>query len=470
MTPTSTETPTNLSHLAIHVLINRIRATLTAIEHSRLFVPTCLALAVIIRVGWLYLVNPVPVSDFRWYYDRGQDIAAGHGYSMQADDFWPDNVPPAALAVDNQRRLTAYWPVGYPAFLGGVFFVFGPSLVIAQLANVVLYIGALILAYQIARRAFHSELSGRLTLLILAFYPDHIFYTTLLATEILFLFLLFLNVFLLINATSRLRWLIAAGIVGGLACLVKPQALLVPAVIITAQFVADRRWSTLLKSGLIVYLLLGLTLLPWTWRNLTVFGDFVFISTNGGYNLLVGNNPYANGTYGRDKRLAAMLSDVAGELARNVKARDLAINYIREQPLQTVKLWPKKIWYLYKRESIGLYWNQQGLSQQTNQDLAVIFKILMGIARLYYGLIGFLFLAALFALRRAYSKIRLVPFLGIGLILYFTGIAILTFGSGRFHFPIIPWMIIYIGAGITAWFGLLSTNSDPEIRQVAKGE
>jgi hypothetical protein len=183
----------------------------------------------------------------------------------------------------------------------------------------------------------------------------------------------------------------------------------------------------------------------------------------------VGNNPYANGTYGQYNRIGEMLSDLADEQARDAKARDLAMAHIREHPFHTVKLWPKKLWYLYSRESIGLYWNQQGLPSQVNQELATVFTLLMAVAQLYYGLIWLFFLGALLILLRIY-KIRLFPFLGLGVIVYFTGVVILTFGIGRFHFPIIPWMIMYIGAGIAALMGLMPLNMTSNHQKLRKGD
>ncbi|MCB0155795.1 MAG: glycosyltransferase family 39 protein [Anaerolineae bacterium] len=454
-----TSTPTEITSPSNRLLArfwNGLQTWLVDLEGSHNFITVCLVLSLALRLGWLLVVSPAPVSDFRWYFERGRDMAAGYGYSMRTDDFWPDNVPPPFLSTEPSRQFTAYWPVGYPAFLAGLFFVFGPSTLIAQLANLVLSGFILILAYQIAKRLFQSELSGRLTLLLLAFYPDHIFYTSLIATEILFLFLLLLTVLLLLMAQNKLRWAIAAGVVCGLACLVKPQTILVPGLVLALQFMRVWSWPALkhyAKLGVLSYLMLGLTLVPWTWRNYLLFDDFVFISTNGGYNLLVGNNPQANGTYSHDKPIAAMLSDVFDEQARDAKATALAISYIRENPLQTLKLWPYKVWHLYKRESIGLYWNQQGLSVDTNQRFAPIFTVLMTFAQIYYGMLAILFMGSLFTLKRAYSKIGLYPFLPISLIIYFTSITMLTFGIGRFHFPIIPWVIMVIGAGITTIVG-----------------
>jgi hypothetical protein len=207
----------------------------------------------------------------------------------------------------------------------------------------------------------------------------------------------------------------------------------------------------------VLYLTTGLIILPWTLRNFRVFNDFVFISTNSGYNLLMGNNPYASGTYGAFDHLTEMLGDVTDEPARDVKARQLALAYLVDHPWQTVKRWPKKLWFLYRQESVGLYWNQQGVAAKPNK---VPFNLLMRVAQGYYALILALFGGTLLFLLRVYLKtwptqMYPFPFLIIGIILYFTTLSLLTFADGRFHFPIIPWMIMLIGAGLTTLFGLI---------------
>jgi hypothetical protein len=120
----------------------------------------------------------------------GIDFAADRGYSVAADSFWPHNIPPRVGGTLENRSPTAYWPVGYPAFLGLLFTLFGSSLFMAQAGNVILYTGVLVFASYIGKTLFEAELVGRVTLLLLAFYPDHIAYSSLLASEVLFLFLL----------------------------------------------------------------------------------------------------------------------------------------------------------------------------------------------------------------------------------------------------------------------------------------
>lgn len=437
-------------------LINPWKANLAQGVDHPYFLPICLSLALVIRVGWVYILEVEPVSDFRWYYERGLDFAAGHGYSVGPEAFWPKNIPPRSLepALNNEggRSLTAYWPVGYPAFLGLLFSLFGSSLFIAKIANVILSIWILFFSYYIAKTLFNSELSGRITLLILAFYPDHIAYSSLLASEILFLFLLLLGVALLIKPRLGTGLAGAAGIIFGLACLVKPQVILVPAILFIVLLAPHIKQKTLAEYGLafiVVHLALGLTILPWLIRNYQVFHHFVFISTNGGYNLLVGNHPAATGKYNFNNQIVSSLSDAQNEYQRDRKAFQLAVAYMLDHPLKTIHHWPKKLWYLYGRDTSGIAWNMAGL-QTASDNLARIFLTwLKLLAQLYYMFIGAGFLLSIFLImQNLKNRVRVQPFptLGLWLALYFTFIALLTFGDSRFHFPIIPWIAIHTSA------------------------
>ena len=452
-------------------LIISLRTVSYEVVQHRYFIPACFVVAFMIRVGWVCLVDAQPVSDFRWYYERGIDFAAGRGYSVGPTAYWPDNLPPASLIPGDQYpingRPTAYWPVGYPAFLGLLFIVFGPSLFAARIANVFLYMGVLFLSYYIARKLFASELTGRMTLLILSFYPNHIAYTSMLASEILLLFLLLLGITLLIVLHHRLWLAIGAGVVFGLACLVKPQVIFLPALFFAAYLVPNMRRKALSKNLtalVIVYISLGITILPWQIRNYKVFNDFVFISNNSGINSLVGNNPYATGAYVFNKKITAMLSDTRGEHERDVKARTIAVEYIVNHPLEVIELLPKKFWHLYNADREAISRNEEGLGP--TQGNKRVFFLLKGVAQLYYMLIVIAFLVSIVVLpiqRRNRARIRPFPTVGLWIVLYFTGIYLLTFGYSRFHFPMMPWIVMYVGA-------LAETLIRPEHQVPGNGE
>jgi 4-amino-4-deoxy-L-arabinose transferase-like glycosyltransferase len=410
---------------AIEVPLQQLR---TFINH-RYFLLFCIISGVLLRLLWIWLVDAPQVSDFQWYYERALTIASGGGYSV-------NDVP------------TAYWPVGYPGFLGIVFAIFGPSLVVAKLVNILLYTTATFWTYLLSKQIFSSESAARLALFILSFSPNQIAYTALLSTEIFFMFLLLSGAVCFVYARRRLGFFLLAGLFWGLATLTKPQALFVP-VIFLSFFSADLR--SFVKSGLIVLPTLLLVILPWMVRNYFVIGT-PSLSTNGGIVLMIGNNPYATGRQIWDSNVQSLLGDLAAtedqmfdgkEVAREERARDIAIHYILHHPIDTALLWPRKILALYASDVDGIYYSL-GIINRDSRALKVIYFGLRALAESFYLGVVILFAVSLPAVLRDNNK-RLK--LGLVIILYFTATYLLFFGNARYHFALMPWIAIYAGIG-----------------------
>lgn len=434
-------------------------AGLTRLINHRAFVPLCLGAAIVLRLAWVALVTPQPVSDFRWYYERASELTSGQGYSVTAATYWPEYmIPPVLLSPASGRAPTAFWPVGYPAFLALIFTATGPSLLAAKLANVALSAGVLLLSYRIAARLFASRLVAGGTLLLLSFYPDHIAYSSLLSAEILFLFLLLLGVALLLTRPGA-GSMLAAGVVFGLACLVKPQAIALPALCLLALRWHPPRQKFGGRHAILLYLALGLTLLPWLIRNYRAFDQFVFIANNAGYNLYLGNNPQATGGYSLTQAMIDQFSAIPGEAERNRQAQALALAYMQSHPLETLALWPAKLWYLYGKDIRGVFWNEYGLNL-TDHGRRWFAALKIG-AQLYYAgvlVAGGLALLNLWRARRQTP----IPLLGLWLCLYFTLIHLLTFGESRFHFPLMPWLMMFAATLLLKFSREIDYESRPQ--------
>ena len=79
-----------------------------------------------------------------------------------------------------------------------------------------------------------------------------------------------------------------------------PQALFVPFIVLLVLALVrehTRNWKAAVARALIVGGCLAATVAPWTYRNYKTFGTFVLVSTNGGENLLIGNNPVSEQRY-----------------------------------------------------------------------------------------------------------------------------------------------------------------------------
>jgi len=426
--------------------IKRLKSIVHEVVGWKYFIPICLITAFIIRVSWVYFVDAQLTSDAIRYYKSGVEISAGKGY------------------VANGAP-TAYFPVGYPAFLGLIFAVFGPSVFIGKIANIILSMGILFFSYYISKRLFNSELVGRITLLVLSFYPNYIAYCSLLLSETLFLFLLLLGTMLLMEGKQGLWLNLAAGSVFGLTCLVKPQAIFLPAIFFGVSEIRNV-WKKVfwkhLRLFVIVHISMIITILPWVVRNYKIYNKFVLISTNGGINLVIGNNPYATGKItGFNHEIRTMI-DAPNEYEREMKAYTVALKYISKQPLGTIRLIPKKLGYLYLRDTDGVNTNIVGTSsvEDKMRRLLFLFKIL---SQFYYMVILMLFLLSIYVFfhkRRNKGRARPLPTLGLFIVIYFTFIYLVFFGDSRFHFPMIPWIVMYVGGLAELFVGRVSINGN----------
>jgi 4-amino-4-deoxy-L-arabinose transferase-like glycosyltransferase len=427
--------------------MTKSRELLLNVIGHRLFIPICLLSGVFLRILWIWLVNPDQVSDFLWSENRAESIASGQGYAV-------NGIP------------TAYWPVGYPGFLGLIFRVFGPSVILAKLINIAFYMASIVLTYILSVEILKVESASRIALGILCFYPNHIAYSSFLATEMYFIFLFLLGAVLFIRASGRVGFLILAGLSWGLATLTKPQFIFLPLIFL---IVFSNNVKTFVKSTAVIFLALLACITPWMVRNHTVFGKYM-LSTNGGIVLMQGNNPYATGKHIWDENIESLLGELhttngvmwdSKEVAREERARQIGMSYIKNHPVRTILLWPKKLFYLYRSDVDGFYYSM-GMMPDISARMQYVYLGLRIFTEIYYFLMIGLAAIGLTTILR--SRIR-SQFLGIYVILYFTAICLVFFGNARYHFPVMPWLAMYAGIGGASILGVGSkSNSELPIR------
>jgi 4-amino-4-deoxy-L-arabinose transferase-like glycosyltransferase len=382
------------------------------------------------RIGWMLAVDAAPMSDQLWYFERAVGMLNGEGYAVQGQP-------------------TAFWPVGYPAFLAGLFAVFGPNVEAAKITNLALSGVAMVFVYRIARRAAGSETAARAALLLAALYPTQIFYTELLYSELLFTALLLAGIDLLLDAPeTRRRWMmvVAAGVCFGLASLVKTQALLLPGLLVGGALVLRRiGFRQAVLTGLIAYATCLAVIAPWTVRNWAVLGQPVLISTNGGFNLYMGNNPWnrwgnymwpAPPEFTEATENLNILKAIPDELALNAKLNRLAVDYIRENPTDAAKRVPYKLYQFFRFDPLPLAQAEIG-AKRNGQDVHALVTAVAPFAEIWHWVMmwsAFLF-PVLFWLARRPADAALAAFLPVA---YFGTITAVFFGEARFNLPLLP--------------------------------
>lgn len=222
-------------------------------------------------------------ADGVYYHTFAGRLARGLGYTWA----WPDGVVTYA----------AHYPVGYPALLAPAYALFGESVDVAIGVNVVLGVVMSVAMHALLARATtprRALLGG----LLVAAHPALVPYAVALMTEGATVALVTLAFALGVSAAAPRGPLgrralaapayVLAGLVLGVAVLVRPQCLVL-APVCGALFVGRRAGLTrrLGSAVAITALVLG-TVAPWTLRNCARMKSCALVSVNGGWNLLIG--------------------------------------------------------------------------------------------------------------------------------------------------------------------------------------
>jgi 4-amino-4-deoxy-L-arabinose transferase-like glycosyltransferase len=218
-----------------------------------------------------------PVADAEYYHQLATRLAHGYGYTW----LWPDGVVTAA----------AHYPVGYPALIGAAYAVFGSKPVVAMLVNALIGTAGAWAVHDLLLRSTSRKLAlaGGI---VFALHPALVPYTAALMTEgVTASFLVIATAFAeRAHGAERRRpaiaWLVACGLVMGVATLVRPQSLVLAPVL---GLLASRTNAKSAITGAVVATSLALAVCaPWTLRNCRQMEQCALVSVNGGWNLAIG--------------------------------------------------------------------------------------------------------------------------------------------------------------------------------------
>jgi 4-amino-4-deoxy-L-arabinose transferase-like glycosyltransferase len=393
-----------------------------------------LLLGGLLRVLWAIAVPVMPVSDSFAYDTFARNLANCHNYG------WTCNEP------------SAFWPVG-TSFIYSLFYsVFGHSYIPIVVLNILLGVLSIGLTMHLAKTWFGPRVAA-ISGLLLALWPSQIQFTTVLASEQLFTALT-LAALVFWDSEALNLWL-RSGIVGAVlaaASYVRPTASLIPAVFLFSRYWKTREIRRSLLATLVTFAVIAGLAAPWSIRNTQVFGQFVTFSTNGGANLWMGNNPASNGGY------MDLPPEVANmnEAQRDKYLKSLAIAHIKENPWLFVARAAQRTLDTHSRESIGVVWNEAGLTTRYGHWILLPLKIvnqLYWLAMLGLGLLGL----GLLGYQSGWLTILTHPV--VLMWGYFTVIHAVIVAQDRYHFPSIP-MIAVLAALTLCWFYKIIRRDD----------
>jgi Dolichyl-phosphate-mannose-protein mannosyltransferase len=299
-------------------------------------------------VAWAWSRFP-PVEDGHYYDVLAARLAQGLGYTW----LWPDGAVTYA----------AHYPVGYPALVAVAYRVLGAAPGIAMLLNAAIGAAAAGAAWWLATEAATTRWRPLGAGLAVALHPALVAYTPALMTEGVAAALVVLAAAMAVQARRQARpwrWLVAAGVVAGIATLVRPQSILLAPVLGAFTVTVDGAWRERAIRAALVSAVALACVAPWTARNCVHMHRCALVSVNGGWNLLIG----AQTTTGSwdELRVPPECATVWDEAAKDACFERAARETIAAAPLAWLARAPAKLattfdyfgaapWYLHASDA-----------------------------------------------------------------------------------------------------------------------
>jgi len=261
--------------------------------------------------------NKFLFHDETQYLKIAQNIAAEHLFSL-------DGSTP-----------TAWRPPGYPSFLAPFVSLFGANIILLRCINYLLLSSSMLLVYEMLKPS--SRTAALIGVALMLWYPVFFYAAGTLypQTFAMFLFLLALYIFFKDPQLTMTR-AASVGLLLGILILTIPTFVMMFVLFLywTARTKKKNHWRycfTIFTVALIV-------LTPWTIRNYRTFDSFVFVSTNGGVNFLIGNSKNTHWNSGVNTDITDYLKeDLNTEVEADRHFKTQALNYIWNNKLKTLK-------------------------------------------------------------------------------------------------------------------------------------
>jgi 4-amino-4-deoxy-L-arabinose transferase-like glycosyltransferase len=386
------------------------------------------AIAFALRLGYILLAHTYKFKPqdnnfgFGWEMGRiGRAIATGRGF---ADPF------------DGQTGPTAWEPPLYPYLIAGVFKLAG---VYSQAsALVLLAINSLCSAltcipiFLIARKCFSEKIAVWASWMW-ALLPFAMFWSTRAVWETSLAALLLAVIFwltLVMEDLSGVQPWIAFGMLWGVAALLNTSLLsFLPASGLWAWYHCWKKGRPSLAGVVLAATFFAATIAPWLVRDYETFGKFIFIRSNFGAELRLGNGPGADGTWMQYLHPTQNLTEMRryqqmGELGYVAERKREALEFIRAG-------YGRFAWISVKR--FVYYWG--GLPRSSKIPALAPFKNSVFLASS---------VLAFWGLGRALRKRQPGAWLFLWLILSYATIYYFVFPHPRYRHPIEPELGILI--------------------------
>ena len=392
-------------------------------------------LSVFLRVAVAFYLGdivdaPPLLTDQRSYHALGARLISGHGFSFDRDwyPFTPANTP------------TAHWSFLYSLFVAAVYAVFGIHPLAVRLVQAVL--GGILLplmVYRVGSSLLQPDVSAPLNSVPLvgaalaAVYAYFILYAATLMTETFFIVALLwsLERTLALNIRPTPARALGLGLALGLAALLRQTILPWVVVVFIWLLWSGHQQQALRKTVASLLLSIGVIavlILPFTIRNMRVYGQFLLLNSNAGYAMYSAQSPM-QGTDFKEFEAAPVPQELVGlneaQLDRELMRR--GINFVLADPGRYLLLCLSRV---------RAYFEFWPLPQTTLLDnIGRVGSFGLFLPFMLYGL--FLSVRATFESSRTFARFARTPAaLALLFVLFYSGLHILTWSMPRYRLPV----------------------------------
>ncbi|NQT06294.1 MAG: tetratricopeptide repeat protein [Candidatus Omnitrophica bacterium] len=345
----------------------------------------------------------------------------------------------------------------YSYILGFIYFLFGQSVFIARIVQVLLGSLNCVLLYLIGKKTF-GKTAGLLASLVFTFYSMGLYFESFLNSTPLSIFMLFSIILLLLSIAERptiKKW-VSLGLLAGLCSLANASATMLILFVIPWAFVhfKDMEKKRIITglSGMIAALLIVISIT--TIRNYKVEKDFVPITSHAGITFYAGNNPGAIGSFYLPRELGrgitstktASTNIAKRHIGRELKPSEVssfwfgrAFDFIKNDPYLYARLLAKKLY---------LFWWGQEIPEVVPSKFIKEYSSILRLPLFTFAIISPLSLIALLLFYKRRREIAIL-YIFLGSMLLST---LLYFVNSRYRMPAEAILILFASALMVLFF------------------
>lgn len=409
-------------------------------------------LALVLRLVYILQLSRTPfftnpIGDSTFYYQQAMNILSG-------DILW--------------KEIYFHSSIFYPYFMALIFLASGHSFFILYLTQILIGSGNCIVIYYLTKKYCDNRLlPAFIGGLFAVFYGIFAFFDGDILMIFLTLFCVDLSILFLLQyiEKEKFKYVFFSGVLFAIGVLDKPNLLVcVPAILIfliTRLSFHPDKWYW--KSSIIFLIGLFLLVLPVTLGNYIVDKDFVLVSSNGGLNFFIGNNPDAKGVYRipaeyglNDLRVYESARAVAEKsLGKPLKPSQISqfwfhkgLAFIENNPLKALKLYGRKILLLFNEYEIP---NQMNFYYIRSNEASTLYLFPIS-----FGLIVPLALAGI--VWRLKEGLNLAGKLYLAFLISYAVSLIPFFITERYRLPMAPFFIVFAAGALSDIWQSLREN------------